>query len=173
MASSQRTRARFLFSASGILTISGAAKVLSILGKNPVLGHPDPIFGFPLSYLLLSVGLIELAAAVLCSSSVDQELTLRLLAALCLNFLGYRIGLWVIHWPGYCPCLGTMTQVIHLSHRSADLIMLSILAYLLIGSFWFLVRSWAARQIRVATGSGEQLKVWNASGRAGQEESRA
>lgn len=142
----------FIVSAGVLLALTGAAKILSALGKSPVLAKPDPIFGIHFNYLLLSVGLIELVVTVLCTGVVNPNVALRLIMALSLNFLGYRIGLWLIHWHGYCPCLGTLTEAIHLSRRSADILTLGILAYLLIGSFYFLARFWWSPQTTTGIG---------------------
>ena len=136
----------FIISAGGLLFITGAAKIASALGKSDILGKPDPIFGIHFNYLLLSVGLIEIVIAVLCLPPNNQNLALGLVAALSLNFLGYRVALWLTHWPGYCPCLGTLTQAIHLSRHHANLLTLIILIYLILGSLAFLARSWRARK---------------------------
>ena len=86
----------FILSAGVLLFITGAAKILSALGKSAVLAKPDPIFGIHFNYLLLSVGLIELVIAVLCVTPTKQNLALGLVAALSINFCGYRIGLWLM-----------------------------------------------------------------------------
>src|ERR1017187_9521492 len=134
----------FILSAGVLLFITGAAKIVSALGKSAILAKPDPIFGIHFNYLLLSVGLIELVIAVLCVTPTKQNLALGLVAALSINFFGYRIGLGLTHWEGYCPCLGTLTQAIHMSRHAADILTQIILSYLLLGSFSFLACFWWA-----------------------------
>lgn len=138
----------FLFSAGGLLFVTGTAKIVSALGKSAILAKPDPIFGIPFNWLLLSVGLIELAIAVLCLTSTRRERALGLVAALSINFLVYRMALWLVGWHGYCPCLGTLTQAIHLSRHSANLLTQMILIYLISGSCCFLAYSWITIRLK-------------------------
>jgi len=134
----------FILSAGILLFITGIAKIVSALGRVAVLGKPDPVLGIPFNYLLLSVGLIEVVIAVLCVLQENQSLALGLVAAISVNFLSYRAGLWLIQWPGYCPCLGSVTQAIGLSVHHANLLTMLILIYLLLGSFSFLALAWLA-----------------------------
>jgi hypothetical protein len=52
----------------------------------------------------------------------------------------YRIGLWTVGYDRPCNCLGTMTDLFHISPEAVDLAMKILLSYLLIGScvarFW-------------------------------------
>jgi hypothetical protein len=137
-----KTSRLFILGAGVLLLATGAAKIVSALGSSAVLAKPDPIFGIHFNYLLLAVGLIELVVASFCFTSANQVLVLQILALLSINFAGYRIGLWLGHWKGYCPCLGTLTQAIHLSRRQANLSTLIILIYLLAGSLFFLACRW-------------------------------
>jgi hypothetical protein len=68
------------------------------------------------------------------------------LAWLSTSFLIYRFGLV---WAGYhkpCPCLGNLTDALHIPPQTADTAMKIILAYLLIGSyatlFWLWRQKW-------------------------------
>ncbi len=131
----------FIISAAILLLITGMAKIISALGKSEVLGKPDPILGMHYNYLLLSVGLIELGVAVFCLTTASQKMALGFVAVLSINFLSYRVGLWLIHWRGYCPCMGTLPQAIHLSREQADLFGQIIFIYLISGSFFLLTRS--------------------------------
>ena len=142
----------FILSAGVLLLLTGAAKIISGLGESPVLAKPDPIFGIHFNYLLLSVGLIELIISVLCFTSAKQTMILTLLAVLSLDFLAYRIGLWLTHWPGYCPCLGTLTKAMHLSPKRADLLSRVTLVYLVIGSFCFLIHTWRSHESNTPPG---------------------
>lgn len=130
----------FLVTSGILLLITGLAKIFAALGHVAVLAKLDPVFGVRFNHLLLSVGFVELAVGSLCLTQVNQRLSLGLLTALSINFLGYRIGLWVSHWPGYCPCLGTLTQALHVSQRAAGHVTAAILTYLLAGSIYFWLR---------------------------------
>ncbi len=144
----------FCLSAAALLLITGVAKIVSALGTSPILANPDPIFGIRLNYLLLSVGLIEMAIACFCLPRTTRSLGLVLVAVISLQFLGYRIGLWLTDWRGYCSCLGSLTEAIHLSQRHADLLSQAILAYLLLGSIFLLARN---RKRRTNPGSADGI----------------
>ncbi len=136
----------FALSAGVLLLVTGVAKIVSALGNSAVLARPDPILGIHFNHLLMSVGVVEFAVAILCLGRTTQKLALGLIAALSINFLSYRVGLWISDWPGYCPCLGTLTQALHLSARHADLLTLLMLVYLMLGSFWFLACTWRGHE---------------------------
>jgi hypothetical protein len=142
--SAGRLVALFVISAGILLLLTGAAKIASAFGRAPILAKPDPIFGIQFNYLLLSVGLMEVAVAFVCFAHTNQNLALVLVAAISINFLGYRVALWLTHWPGYCPCLGTLTQTIHLSPKRADSLTQVMLTYLLLGSVSLLACAWWA-----------------------------
>lgn len=160
VASEKKWSKRFILSAGVLLFITGAAKIISALGKSAVLAKPDPMFGVPFNYLLLSVGLLELFITVVCLLPAKQNIALGLVAALSINFCGYRVGLWLTHWEGYCPCLGSLTQAIHMSRHQADLLTRAILVYLMLGSFSFLASSsWALKEKRRSAPERSTLAV--------------
>jgi hypothetical protein len=124
----------FLVSAGVLLGLTGLAKVISTFGHSRVLARCDPLLGIAFNKLLLWVGLVEVVVALLCFRRTCQNLALLLVAALSANFAAYRFGLWLIHWSGYCLCLGTLTEAIQLPQRIADRLMRVVLTYLLLGS---------------------------------------
>jgi hypothetical protein len=78
---------------------------------------------------------VELGVAVICLFSKNQKVQAGLIALLASNFLLYRFGLY---WQGYhniCPCLGSLTDSLHIPPENADIVLKIILAYLLIGSY--------------------------------------
>jgi len=151
----------FIYSAGVLLFITGIAKIISVFGQDAVLRKPDPILGIHFNHLLLFVGLIELAVALVCLRSANQHLALALVAALSINFLGYRMGLWLIHWTGYCPCLGTLTEAIHLSPRQAARLTGAAFIYLITGSFYFIVRSWRDHRKARNNSKFEQSRIFS------------
>jgi len=128
----------FILSAAFVLCVSGAAKIASTVGKSRVLTEPDPILNVRFNHLLIVIGVIELAIAVMCLTHPTRRLILGLLFVLSLNLFTYHAALWFIHWHGYCPCFGSLTAAIHLSPRQADLLAQLSLFYLLFGSLFFL-----------------------------------
>lgn len=93
----------------------------------------------------------ELITAIVCLFSDQTTLKAALVAFLATNFAVYRIGLWLIGYHGHCLCLGNLTDVIHIPPHAADIIMMGILAYLLIGSYITLFRlNWHCSHLVVA-----------------------
>lgn len=132
----------FVFSASGILVVTGAAKIWSAFGHTKLLAVPDPIVGISFGHLMLAVGVLELVIVGICLFGKSQTLALGLIAWLATNFVVYRLGLWWMGWKKPCSCLGNLTDALDLSPQLADNIMKVILAYLLIGSYGLLVWRW-------------------------------
>jgi len=125
----------FAFSAGIILLVTGMAKLISSLGSAEVLGQMDPLLKISFRHLLFAVGLLELAVSTSCLLFLKPKLSLMLVAWLSTNFLAYRIGLVLIDYHKPCSCMGTLTDAIHLPPSLADLMMKSIMIYLVIGSY--------------------------------------
>ncbi len=132
----------FLVSAGVVLMITGIAKVWSGLGNSKFLAVIDPIVGISFGHLMLLVGLIEIAIAVVCWFSKRQTTTLGLVAWLSTSFVIYRLGLWWMDWHRPCSCLGNLTDALHIPPQVADNSMKVVLAYLLVGSYGLLIRRW-------------------------------
>ena len=138
----------FILSAGVILAITGVAKVWSGLGNSKFLAVVDPIIGIKFGFLMLVVGVAEIVVAAFCFFSKRQTLALGLVAWMSTNFVVYRFGLWLMDWKKPCSCLGNLTDALHISPQTADNITKVLLAYLLIGSYGFLIWRWknAAKQ---------------------------
>jgi hypothetical protein len=74
-----------------------------------------------------------------------------LVAWLATSLLAYRIGLVAVGYHRPCPCLGNLTDALHIPPQIADTAMKIILAYLLIGSYATLF--WLWRQHRKVASS--------------------
>ena len=132
----------FVLSSGVILAITGLAKVWTGFGSSKFLAVLDPIIGIKFGQLMLLVGLAEIAIALVCFFSKRQTLALGLVAWMSTNFVAYRLGLWWMDWKKPCSCLGNLTDALHISPQTADTIMKVLLAYLLIGSYGFLIWQW-------------------------------
>src|SRR5437899_2786769 len=132
----------FILMAGAILAVTGAAKVWSPLGGAKLLAVRDPIIGIQFGHLMLTVGLGEIAVALVCFFSKRQTLPLGLVAWISTNFVVYRLGLWWMGWHRPCSCLGNLTDALHISPQLADNVMKGVLAYLLIGSYAVLLYQW-------------------------------
>jgi hypothetical protein len=130
----------FIWSACIIFAITGLAKVISATGSAEILGQKDPIFGMPFRYLLLLVGVIELAVPACWFSGCNHSTLLAATALISTNLLLYRLSLLLIGYRKPCPCLGSLTSEINISPRLADLIMKTVLLYLTTFSYIELYR---------------------------------
>jgi hypothetical protein len=146
----------FLLSAGCALAATGLGKVLSAIGPARLLDTPDPLIGLPFRQLLLLIGLTELFVAFFCLFTDKRTLSVVAVGWLSTNFLVYRLGLWAVGWNRPCGCMGNLSDMLHISPRTADNIMKGVLAYLLVGSYLLLVLQWrAARRAPVAVGQAE------------------
>jgi hypothetical protein len=131
-------RVRFLSSAGVLLVTVALAKLFSACGSARALDTSDPLFGFALRYLLLLAGMIELIIALVCLFMPRSRFSLAAVAWLATSFVVYRAGLWFMGWHQPCACMGTLTDLLHLSPGVADNIMKVLLVYLLVVSYYFL-----------------------------------
>jgi len=140
----------FIYSAGILLAITAIAKLISSLGDAGILKNPDPILTISFQHIFWIVGAVELVISFFCFFGIRVELRLGLIALLATNFVMYRIGLILIGYLKPCPCLGNLTDALHILPKTADTAMKIILAYLLIGSYATLF--WLWRQHRKAEG---------------------
>jgi hypothetical protein len=136
----------FLGLAGSILALTGLAKAVSAIGPARALDVADPLIGLPFRQLLLLVGLAELLIAFFCLFTDRRRLSVLAVAWISTNFLVYRLGLWFIGWHRPCGCMGSLSDMLHLSPHAADNIMKGVLAYLLIGSCGILLWQWRQRR---------------------------
>jgi hypothetical protein len=134
------------------------AKAFSAIGPARALDVGDPLIGIPFRQLLLLVGLVELLIAFFCLFTDKRRLSLLAVAWISTNFLVYRLGLWFIGWHRPCGCMGSLTDLLHISPRLADNIMKGVLAYLLIGSYALLIAQWRQRRAQGRAVAPEQAK---------------
>jgi hypothetical protein len=127
-----------------LLLITAVAKLLSALGSAPILTYPAPLLLVSYRSVFLIVGTLELVVALNCFFSQRMVLKMALVAWLASNFLLYRLGLMWVGYRKLCPCLGQVTDALHISPETADTVMKIILLYLLIGSYAALL--WLRRQ---------------------------
>jgi hypothetical protein len=134
----------FVIFAAAVLALTGAAKVYSAFGRATILTQPDPVFGIVMAQLMLAVGIAELLVAGICFFPRMRVLALTLVAWLATSFLVYRTGLAMVG-AHFCPCMGTVTDALHIPLATADFALKTALANLLVGSYWFLFRSWITK----------------------------
>jgi hypothetical protein len=124
----------FAMSAASILLITGLAKIVSGLGSAKILTYHDPLLLMSFRQLLLLAGIVELTISIVCVFEKKPKVSIMLLLWISLVFCSYRVGLYWIGYHRPCPCMGNLTDDLHLSPQIANLIMTGVLAYLLSGS---------------------------------------
>lgn len=149
----------FLFTAGLALAATAFGKAFSAIGPARALDALDPLVGMPFRELLLLVGLVELLIAFFCLFTDKRRLSLLAVAWISTNFLVYRLGMWFIGWHRPCGCMGSLTDLLHISPRLADNIMKGVLAYLLIGSYALLFAQWRQRRAQGRAVAPEQAKA--------------
>jgi hypothetical protein len=115
-----------------VLGLTGAAKLASCLGFDPILFRPDPVVHILNIHLLLMTGVWELAvASVLWANigSFSKSYAVWLTAG---GMLLYRLGHKGVAAP--CPCLGSLVNAVPVSGRTVDLLLTAIAATLFVGS---------------------------------------
>ena len=124
------------------MALTGLAKAFSAIGLAQVLDTVDPLIGVPFRQLLLAVGLVELFIAFFCLFTDKWRPSVLAVAWISTIFIVYRGGLRSIGWHRPCGCLGSLTEVLHISPDFADNIMKTVLVYLLVGSYAILLWEW-------------------------------
>lgn len=119
----------------------------------------DPILGVQFEHLVLSLGVAEIAVALICFFGKRQMLATMLVAWLATSFVVYRLGLWWINWHLPCHCLGNLTDALHISPQLADSIMKGVLAYLLIGSYGILIWQWRQERAQKAEIGNQKAEI--------------
>jgi hypothetical protein len=138
-------RVLFVKTSGWIFAITGIAKFVSAFGKAKLLGYHDPITNLTFHHLMLLGAIVEISVALFCLLLNKFILATKLIAWLATVLIGYRIGLWLAHWQSPCPCLGTLTDAIHIPPEVADTVLKAILGYLLCGSYFILLCNQRAR----------------------------
>lgn len=134
----------FVYSSATLLGITAIAKILSAGGDAHILLVQDPVLLMPYRYLFYIVGTCELFVAFHCVFGTRSGLKVALLAGLSTSLLAYRVGVWWLGFKKPCPCLGNLTDALHISPEGAGIMMKIVLAYLLFGSYLSLM--WLRRE---------------------------
>ena len=133
----------FIISTGSILCVTGLVKIISIHGDAKILELSDPIFQISFRHLMSVTGNLELIISAFCFFGKKTVLQIGVIAWLATVFLLYRIGLIAVGYRRPCPCLGNLTDTLHISPQAANTTAKIFLAYLLVGSccsLFYLVR---------------------------------
>jgi hypothetical protein len=125
----------FFLSAGVLLLLTAAAKLLSSSGSMGILDYPDPVFLISYRHELPLAALIELAVAFVCFFGKQISWRAMTVASLASALIVYRVAAFIIRPEKMCPCLGTLTQDLHIAPKAANIAMLIILGYLFCGAY--------------------------------------
>ncbi len=146
----ERVGNRFFIDSAGVLlTVTSCAKLISGFGNARILSNIDPILWMTFQHVFWIVGAAELGVALVCFFGKPLIFKAGLVALLATNVLFYRAGLVLIGYHRPCPCLGNLTDALHISPDFADMTMKIILVYLLIGSYATLFWLWRQSKKRI------------------------
>ena len=141
----QRAR-MFVRGAGALLLLSGLAKFASGFGGSAALWVAEPLTSLPFKYVFWIAGGLEIVAAQFCFFGKRLGQQVALVAWLATLFATYRLGLWYGGYHKPCHCLGTFTDVLHISPEAADWLMKAMLACLLIASYAALFWLWRRKE---------------------------
>jgi hypothetical protein len=127
--------------------MTALAKFVSAAGSARILQLNDSVLNMPFRVVFYAVGSLELIVAIYCFLDHNVKFRTSLVAWLSTTFVVYRLGLTWVGSQKYCPCLGNLTDAIHLSPDRSDLLMKIILAYLFFGSYASLLCLWLQKVI--------------------------
>lgn len=136
----------FAISSGVILAVTGVAKLVSTFGAAGILAHDDPILGMSFRHLMLIAGAAECVIASVCFVPRFSTVAVVLTGYLGSLLLLYRMGLVWMDWSRPCPCLGNLTDALHISPAAADTAVKCMLAYLLVGSYSLMFWMWQQRR---------------------------
>jgi len=137
----------YLRSVVFLLLLTAGSKVVMAFSDTGVLDAASPLFSLlPIRQLLCLVAGLEIAVACLIMRERERQWLAALgIAFLATCFAGYRLALWVTGFQGYCQCLGSISDALHLEPDEANSMALIILGYFFVGSYALLLKSWRSR----------------------------
>ena len=142
----------FIMSGSIILLVVGLAKVVGSFGHDGILDQDDSVFQVPLRYLTRWVGSLEILISIICLWLRKHGISAALLAFMSTDFAIYRVGMLYTGPQRMCPCLGSLTGLLHLPRPLADRIAVALFVYLVIGSYLALFWLWRTKALFCTTG---------------------
>jgi len=138
----------FINSAIWILTMTSCAKLFSSLGNAKVLDIPDGLLPMSVRQTLELVGATEVAVVLVLWKAESAFTKLAFICWLGLNFVLYRLFMVILTVGKPCPCLGSITDRLHISTAAANRVLAVVAWYLLLGSLFFIsTRAWRDRKL--------------------------
>lgn len=151
MKTQRRLVKSFICSAGILFAITAVSKFISSFGSAGILQASDPILTISFRIVFRIVGSVELVTALFCFFGKPVILQTGLIALLTTNFVVYHLGVILLGYHKPCPCLGNLTDALHISPHTAGTVMEIILTYLLITSYVMLFWLWRNKSSIFAT----------------------
>jgi hypothetical protein len=105
----------FILSAGTLLAVAGLVRFLVVFKGAQVLALPEPMLGVPLRYVVMLVGVIELATAWFCLFGKRSGLQITCVTWLAVNYALYRIGAIAVGGHHQATAIGSLTDPLHLT----------------------------------------------------------
>ena len=141
-----------------ILIFTAFAKLFSAFGNVKILAVMDPSLGISNRNLFIIAAVFELLVVACVHFCRNMRTQCLLILWLCYALIVYRISIWCEGVSKPCPCLGNLTDAIHIPSQTADMAMKIILAYMLVGSYATLFWLWRQHGRAEARMWKDQLK---------------
>jgi hypothetical protein len=129
-----------------ILAVTGVIKLGSAAQNIRLLSEPDSLFqALSLKQVLLVTGIVEvILSGFVLFSSKPNLIKFAAIAWFSTAAAAYRALLLLSNSTKPCPCLGNLGAWLHLNPGSMERLGLFLLAFLFLGSYFFLLRCWRA-----------------------------
>jgi hypothetical protein len=114
-------------------------KLYSTSGSAKILDLPEALLPMTNRHAMLLTGLLELLTSLGLIFGKQNIPKLISIAWLGSNFVLYRAASLLLVVGKPCPCLGSMTEKIPVSPLLMELVLRSVVIYLILGSFLFLI----------------------------------
>lgn len=130
---------KYLTACVWILVCTALIKLASASGNHALLGIKDPLFEFMTRrQMQITASGLEIVCVYLI---LRRRTDLHGLISVCLlasSFTFYRVVLYLIGYKGPCACLGSLMGWFGISDKLLDWFGMLILAFFLIGSYFFI-----------------------------------
>jgi hypothetical protein len=136
----------FQISVMILLAITAGSKLWSATGSAKILNYQNELFLIPNRYVMLSSACVEILI-VACLATIRSLATkLYLCAVLATAFCLYKLIMHSIGSRAPCPCLGTLTDRLHLQPETVAVFLNGFVLYMLFGSLILLMRHFYFRK---------------------------
>jgi hypothetical protein len=125
----------------GLFLIGLIKLASSLFGTTLILDNPDPIIGIKNRHLMVAIGVIEIATAIILLFTSRTRLKAYLTAMLFTSFLAYRGSVWLAGESAKpCPCLGDLFSFKGISPVFFDSVLKLFLAFGLLSGYYFVLK---------------------------------